>query len=324
MRSEFEFIRNIKKKYGLNRVGDDCAVLPKDSSSDLLVTADLLVEGIDFRFDWTTAQLVGAKAAAVSLSDIAAMGGTPRWAMVTIGATDAVWGSAGVDELFDGYHRMAKKFEVEIVGGDVSKSPTGVVVDSIVGGEVPRGKAVLRSGAKPGDGIFVTGALGGSGAGLRLLEQGVRYEEGGTNSEHRLVSRHLDPFPRVRSGITLRELGVSAMIDLSDGLSSDLGHICDASGVGATVDGDDIPVDKDILSLKLDRHRELDLALNSGEDYELLFTADEKKISAESLARFHRIGTVTEHTGIIGLSIGSERRVLERSGYQHFRDFAVD
>ena len=318
MGSEFEFIRNIKKKYGLNRVGDDCAVLPKDSNSDLLVTADLLVEGIDFRFDWTTPTLLGLKAAAVSLSDIAAMGGQPKWAMLTIGVTASVWESGGVEELFDGYHRMARKFDVEIVGGDVSKSETGVVVDSIIGGEVPKGRAILRSGAKPGDGIFVTGALGGSGAGLRLLEQGVRYDETSATSEGRLVSRHLNPVPRIGSGARLRELGVSAMIDLSDGLSSDLGHICDASGVGATINGDDIPIDEHIVSLDLSSDAELDLALNSGEDYELLFTADEKKISADNLAQFLRIGTVMERAGIIELCIGSERRVLQRSGYRHF------
>lgn len=314
MRSEFEFIRHIKEKYGLNRVGDDCAVLPKDSTTDLVVTADLLVEKIDFRFEWSTPRDIGLKAAAVSLSDIAAMGGCPKWAMVTIGATDETWQSGVVDEAFDGYHEMAKMFEVEVIGGDVSRSESGFVIDSIVGGDVPTGRAVLRSGAKAGDGIFVTGPLGSSGAGLRLLEHGLRYGKVNHPWQNELLEKHLNPQPRVHEGKFLSELGVSSMIDLSDGLSSDLGHICEASGVGAVIESVDIPIQK----MNLASDEELDLALNGGEDFELLFTIDEKNISRDKLAQFHRIGTVTERTAIIELSTGTHRRVLQRSGYKHF------
>src|SRR5688572_21180664 len=167
MRSEFEFIRNIKGKFDLNRVGDDCAVLPKDSRSDLVITADMLVEDIDFRHDWTTPELLGAKALAVSLSDIAAMGATPKWAMLSIGIPEPVWTGRFVDKFYDGWFALARHHEVDLVGGDVSRTPDKIVIDSIVAGEVAKGKAIMRSRARPGDSIFVTGALGGAAAGLR-------------------------------------------------------------------------------------------------------------------------------------------------------------
>ena len=318
MSTEFEFIRNIKEKYGLNRIGDDCAILPKDSTTDLLMTADLMVENIDFRLDWTTPRLLGLKAAAVSLSDIAAMGGTPKWAMLTIGAPDDVWKKGVADGLFDGYFRMTKKFGVEMVGGDISRSESTLVIDSIVGGEVQRGSAVTRAGAKPGDGIFVTGPLGGSAGGLQLLRQGVRWDSPHKIWEARLLSRHLNPVPEVRVGDRLRELGVSAMIDISDGLSSDLGHICDASGVGAVIEADAIPRERRLRALQLTEEQELELALHGGEDFELLFTADEKKIPHEDLARFHRMGSVTEEAGTIELAAESGRHILDRHGYRHF------
>src|SRR5215204_747686 len=175
MPSEFEFIRNIKEKYGLRHIGDDCAVLPKDSKTDLIITADMLVEDIDFRIQWTTAEMVGHKALAVSLSDIAAMGGTPKWAMLSIGIPEPLWKGTFVDKFYQGWFGLAKPYHVELVGGDVSRTPDKVVIDSIVGGEVSRGNAIARSGARPGNSIFVTGSLGGAAAGLKLLESGTRY-----------------------------------------------------------------------------------------------------------------------------------------------------
>ena len=194
MRTEFEFIRNIKEKYGLKRVGDDCAVLPKDSMTDLVVTGDMLVEDIDFRLTWTTAELIGGKALAVSLSDIAAMGATPKWAMLSIAIPKRIWNSSFVDKFYEGWTALAKHHDVELIGGDVSRAPDKIVIDSIVAGEVPIGKAVMRSGASPGDSIFVTGALGGAAAGLILLESGVRYAK--ASKKHKeLIARQLRPTP---------------------------------------------------------------------------------------------------------------------------------
>src|SRR5215203_2218629 len=119
MRSEFQFIRNIKGKYGLGRIGDDCAVVPKDPRTDLVVTADLLVEDVDFRLDWTSPESIGHKALAVSLSDIAAMGATPKWALLSIGIPECIWHGNFVDKFYDGWFRLSRRHKVELIGGDV-------------------------------------------------------------------------------------------------------------------------------------------------------------------------------------------------------------
>src|SRR5262249_33585904 len=150
MISEFKFIQNIKKKYSLDKVGDDCAVLPKDDKTDMVITADMLVEDIDFRLGWVSPGDVGHKSLAVSLSDIAAMGGIPKWAMLSIAVPTDQWESSFLDRFYEGWHGLAKRFSIVLIGGDISRSPDKIVIDSIVGGEVPRGKAILRSGAKPG------------------------------------------------------------------------------------------------------------------------------------------------------------------------------
>src|SRR5436190_1700034 len=162
MKSEFEFINDLKSRFSLDKVGDDCAVLPKDDKTDLLVTADLLIEDIDFRLEWTTPEFLGHKALAVSLSDIAAMSGTPKWALLSIGVAENLWKTDFLDRFYAGWHKLAAKYELELVGGDISRSHDKLVIDSIVGGEVQHGKAILRSGAKPGDGIYISGTLGGA------------------------------------------------------------------------------------------------------------------------------------------------------------------
>ncbi|HMO82195.1 MAG TPA: thiamine-phosphate kinase [Pyrinomonadaceae bacterium] len=315
MRSEFEFIHYIKKKNVLGHVGDDCAVLPKDAKTDLLVTADLLVEDIDFRLEWTTPGFLGHKALAVSLSDIAAMGGEPKWSMLSLGLPERIWSSAFLDEFYEGWHQLASHFNVELVGGDVSRVSDKLVIDSIVGGEVPRGRAVLRSGARPGDAIYVTGSLGGAAAGLRLLDAGSRYTDA-NGRERSLLLRQLKPSPQ--NGIPIRELGATAMIDISDGLSSDLAHLCGSSGVGAAVFADLIPIDRGIRSLELPPDEMLDLALNGGEDLELLFTANEKKISRPLPAPFHRIGEITANVHILELTREGITSRLHPKGYRHF------
>lgn len=316
MRSEFDFIQNIKAKYELSHIGDDCAVLPKDAETDMVVTTDLLVEDIDFRLDWTTPKFLGQKALAVSLSDVAAMGAKPTWAMLSIGVPEKLWATNFPEEFFDGYHRLSTKYGVEIAGGDVSRTPDKLVIDSIVAGEVAKDQAVLRSGAKPGDSIFVTGPLGGAAAGLILLEQGHRYSPSSTSWQSKLLLKQLQPLPR--NGVDLREWGASGMIDLSDGLSSDLSHVCRASGVGARIFANQIPIERKIVGLKLSAEQKLDLVLNGGEDFELLFTADEKKLLPEKLDRFFRIGEVTANVDTIELTDGVNTTILVPKGYRHF------
>ena len=317
MKSEFDFIRYIKKSYGLRAIGDDCAVLPKDADSDLVVTADLLVEDIDFRLEWTTPENLGYKALAVSLSDIAAMGGEPVWAMLSIGVPKKLWESDFVKRFYQGWLALAKDFNVELVGGDISRSPDKFMVDSIVGGEVPKGNAILRSGAKPGDGIFVSGRLGGAAGGLRLLKQAVEREPL-DNWKQRLIDRQLRPTPRIELGKYLRESGLaSSMIDISDGLSSDIYHICEASGVGAKLDASLLPIDEDLKHL-FSPDEMLAFALNGGEDFELLFTVRQENTSSLESRDFCQIGMITENTEIVMLKDGNEIIDLQPSGFRHF------
>ena len=136
-------MKTSEKRFNLAKIGDDCAVLPKDEQTDLVITTDLLVEDIDFRLDWTTPEFLGHKSLAVSLSDVAAMGAKPVWSMLSIGIPTKIWKTNFVDKFYEGYFELAKKFDVEFVGGDVSKTPDKIVIDSIVAGEVEKGKAVF-------------------------------------------------------------------------------------------------------------------------------------------------------------------------------------
>lgn len=319
MRSEFDFIQNIKQKYGLSYVGDDCAVLPKDAETDLVITADMLVEDIDFRLDWTNGKFLGQKALAVSLSDIAAMGAEPKWAMLSLAVPPYLWESPFLDEFYEGWHLEAAKFQVELIGGDISKIDSKLVIDSIVSGEVPTRCAVLRSGAKVGDGIYVTGELGGAAAGLSLLEDGLRYPSKNGPRFDSLLLRQLLPSPHVKTGIVLRNsYGITAMIDLSDGLLSDLAHICEASGIGAMLDAEKIPIHRKLRRIFSDPNEQMEMAINGGEDFELLFTVDEKNTSSEKLASFCRIGEITANVDVVELIVDGERRELEPKGYRHF------
>ncbi len=318
MVSEFEFIENIKSKYSLDKIGDDCAVLPKDADTDLLLTADMLVADIDFRVDWTTPEFVGHKTLAVSLSDIAAMGGEAKWAMLSVGVPENLWNSDFLNRFYAGFMELAAEFNVELIGGDVSKILDKIVIDSIVGGEIAKRKAVLRSGAKAGDAIFVTGTLGGAAGGLKLLESGVKLDQSTLEITRKLLLRHLRPQPQLDIAKLLTTLGIAnAMIDISDGLSSDLAHLCYASGVGAIIDADSLPLDAS-LEKHFDHGQSLEMALHGGEDFELLFTADEKKISAAKIGGITRIGTVTANNGTNALRQDGVSTILESKGYRHF------
>lgn len=320
MRSEFDFIENIKSRYGLNRIGDDCAILPKDGEMDLVITSDLLVEDVDFRLEWTTPEFLGHKALAVSLSDVAAMGATPRFAMLSIGIPQELWKTNFPDRFYSGWHGLARRFEVELIGGDTSRTPDKVVIDSTVIGDVGGGMAIRRSGAKPGDLIFVSGFLGGAAAGLKLLESGVRFDELMPAPTKHLLFRQLQPLAQVNTAKYLRLHGlVTAMIDISDGLSSELGHLVTASGVGCRIEWAKIPVDPAISSIA-DKFviDPIETALHGGEDFELLFSVDKKNFSAVLDLGFHHIGEVTETSEIIELIDGSSITRLTQKGYSHF------
>lgn len=317
--NEFEFIKNVKNRFGLELVGDDCAVLPKDLVSSLLVTSDLLVEDIDFKLDWTTPELLGNKALAVSLSDIAAMGGEPEWALLSVGIPETLWNSKFLDLFYDGWHELAREYGVKLVGGDISRSPSKLFIDSTVGGSVARDKAILRSGASPGDSIYVTGPLGAAAAGLRLLSENVRVSIGESDEHYPILMKQLKPTPQIECGKLIGANGIaSAMIDISDGVSSDLAHICRASGVGAVINANDIPFDSGLIDIAGSINGMLNLALHGGEDFELLFTVPPEKIFMPELEDFFRIGEVTANIGAIELIRDGEAELLPPGGYRHF------
>lgn len=312
--NEFQFLNNLKSKYSLDKIGDDCAVLPKDVETDLLLTTDMLVEDIDFRLEWTKPEFLGHKALAVSLSDIAAMGGIPKWAMLSLGIPEGLWKTDFVDKFYAGWFALAKEFDVELVGGDVSRVPAKLVIDSIVGGEVAKGKAILRSGAKPGDAIYVTGFLGGAAGGLKILEDSTCTEF----STDKLALKQLKPASQLHTAKLLQTLDiVTSMIDVSDGLSSDLFHICHASGVGATIFAENVPID-DALFTKFNREEAFDLAIHGGEDFELLFTVDKNHIPAISSVEAACIGKITSNVGVVELVSNGVVEKLESEGFRHF------
>jgi thiamine-monophosphate kinase len=358
--NEFDFIRSLREQTRSRKhsarlitgIGDDASLIAQISNRHLVVTTDLLAEGIDFHREAIPPRLLGQKALAVSLSDIAAMGARPFWSFVSFGLPAEVWQSDFKDAFFDGYLELADQYGVTLAGGDVSRTKDGVVIDSIVLGDVAAGAAVLRSGARPGDQIYVTGTLGGAAAGLKLIEMGARGGENGitslprpgtrspiitessqteppTGSEIKAIESlllcQLRPSPRVGWGIVLGEERLAtAMIDISDGLSSDLGHLCAESNAGALIQSARIPINQDVI--RLCGRRALDplaLALHGGEDFELLFT-----VSPENAARLPKrvdgvavshIGAVTDQPGSIRISERNRTWDLLPEGFEHFK-----
>jgi thiamine-monophosphate kinase len=320
MRSEFDFIQQLRRKqnsalrtpHSTLGIGDDAAVIKQNSKMDLVVSTDLLVEDIDFRLDWTKPEFLGHKVLAVSLSDIAAMGARPLYSLLSIGVPKKIWRTKFLDRFYEGWFMLAEKYNVQLIGGDVSRTTDKIFIDSIAIGETKRGKAVLRSGANVGDLVFVTGKLGGAAAGLKLLENGIR------NKSNKLILKQLCPDTRVEIGEIIGSKNLAtAMIDISDGLSSDLNHLCNESNIGAIIEADKIP-----LYSFSDKNEELNFALNGGEDFELLFTAKPGKVKKlkNELADFSitQIGATTEKSENISIIINGRKKILKPGGFIHF------
>ncbi len=336
---EFALIERIRRMLprphdALLGIGDDCAVLRPTVGRDLLLTTDLLVDGVDFTRQTITPFRLGRKAMGVNLSDIAAMGGLPRAALVTL-AIPPDEEIEFVDELYRGLREEGARFAVEVIGGDLSASSTLMISVTLVG-EVEAGRAITRSGARPGEQIWVTGRLGAAAAGLIALKAGFRllddqvetpFEASDSLREaiRQAIERHLCPIPRIREGRALAQAGVaSAMIDLSDGLASDLAHLCRESGVSAKIREDQLPVDQAASAIAQHFGQDpLALALQGGEDFELLFTSSWDP--ADIAAMFPDAVTVTAigKVGEAGQECQIERQdgraVALTGGYDHFR-----
>ena len=300
-------------------IGDDCAVLRllpgrgRGGEKDTLVTTDFSLEGIHFRRDWHSAESVGHRCLARGLSDIAAMGGEPVAAFLSL-ALPRDLAQSWVSRFARSLISLAERNGVILAGGDTAESPNGVLADIVVVGTVPKGMAVLRSGARPGDRIYVSGELGGSGAAVWQMRKKPKRK-----LTPRDYPRHFFPEPRIELGRILREKGLAtAMIDVSDGLSTDLAHICEESGVGAELQGEVIPR----ASVgKPAREVDLEFALHGGEDYELLFTASSGKRIPSRIAGvpITPIGHITRGRKILLRNRGGVGYELQPLGWEHFR-----
>jgi thiamine-monophosphate kinase len=294
-------------------IGDDCAVLRITPGCELLVTTDFSLEGIHFRRDWHPAESVGHRCLARGLSDIAAMGGDPVAAFLSLALPRDV-PQAWVRSFIRGWMTLAKKYDVPLAGGDTAQSPNKILADIIVIGSAPKGKAVLRSGARAGDRIFVSGELGGSAATIAKMQANPKQK-----LNPRDYPRHFYPEPRIKLGRILREKNlVSAMIDLSDGLSTDLAHICEENGVGAKIASALIPRARVGKPAREVAH---DLALHGGEDYELLFTVPQGKRVPARIAgmTLTEIGAITRTQKILLQDENGVTRRLPAKGWEHFR-----
>jgi thiamine-monophosphate kinase len=319
-KSEADFIAWIRRRTprrvaGLTLgIGDDAALITVPPGQEIILTTDMSIEDVHFTSALHPPAAVGHRALARSLSDIAAMGGTPRYALISLAVsqrTKRVW----LEGFFDGLFALARRFAVVVIGGDTAVVSGPVASDVVMAGVVPRGRALRRSGAKPGDRIFVSGRLGMSALGLRLLISKSRIRN---SVEKAALRAHLFPQPQCAMGQFLSAHRLAtAMMDLSDGLSIDLRRLCDASGVGANLFANRIPAPpiphaKDALGL----------ALHGGEDYQLLFTVSPAK-AAKIPRHFGRIplrciGEVRASRGIEMVSQDGRTLPLEPHGYDHF------
>ncbi|MGA3335158.1 MAG: thiamine-phosphate kinase [Terracidiphilus sp.] len=313
-------------------IGDDCALLRLRSGEDLAVTTDLSLAGRHFRLDWHPPEAIGHRALARGLSDLAAMGARPVAAFLSLAlppalvqnpkARSAPW----IDRFLDGFLALAEACHTPLAGGDLAESPIPVA-DVVLTGAVRRGKALLRSGARPGHLLYVTGSLGGAAAGLARLAQLAAAAEH-THSRPRnpdllripsrlkaLLAPHLYPSPRVAQGLWLsRRSLATAAIDLSDGLSTDLAHLCEESGVAAQVDAAALPIHPAATPAQ---------ALHGGEEYELLFTAPPtarvpSRIRGVAVTRIGRIAARRPSTPPVTLLTPRGPQPLSPQGWQHF------
>jgi thiamine-monophosphate kinase len=306
--------RNAGVKIG---IGDDAAVIEPTAGLVTLITTDMLLEGVHFDLAFSDPVTLGRKSLAVNLSDIAAMGGIPRHFLLSLAVPRHI-SVEFLDGFVSGMMEMGKRFDVSLIGGDTSSSEKVLIISITVIGEQSLDLVVSRSGARPGDLICVTGTLGDSALGLSLLQRGLR--------DGALISRHLDPTPRVREGMMLAEARLpSAMIDISDGLLADLGHILDLSGGGARLFLDKLPLSSDYIGRhSVIREDIYSLPLSGGEDYELLFTTPPGKIATAQAILLGSgtgcsvIGEITATAGLSLLTASGLEYTPEERGYNHF------
>ncbi len=321
---EFGFIERIREAVAKSKgtgvrlgIGDDCAVLELPPGQVLLTSTDLLIEEIHFRPEWSDWRALGSKCVSVNVSDVAAMGGSPRHLYLGL-AIPATMAMEDLDAFLEGFLEAAADYGAVLVGGDTCRSPGPLMISVTVEGAAPTEQVVSRNGARPGDAIYVSGTLGDSALALKRLQSGQPMTD-------ELADRHHRPQARVALGRALAGARLpSAMIDVSDGVSADLGHILEASVVGARLEQGQFPLSSGFSKALVQDPGLFELALCGGEDYELLFTvpADKEHLLSTLVADVPvtRIGTVTEaDQGLLLVDEAGQMRTLKAKGFNHFR-----
>jgi thiamine-monophosphate kinase len=324
---EFGLIDRIRKRFPppastVLGIGDDAAAILPPRKQYLLLTTDTLIEGVHFDPAFSTFQEVGYKSVMVNVSDIAAMGGAPRYILISLGLTDRQTVEE-IDRLYNGIESASRETGLDLVGGNIAFSTGPFFISPTVVGEVPKKEMLTRADAREGDLLYVTGTLGDAAAGLALLKKGIE-----TKPFARLVRRYRAPQARWREGRLLAEARIpSAMIDLSDGFSSDLGHLMEQSGLGAEIEADLIPLSPSLRRAALQTGADpIEYALNGGEDYELLFSVSKSKIKRlekmieEGSIAARRIGRMTpRRSGLRLIDPSGRRRTILPGGWDHLR-----
>jgi thiamine-monophosphate kinase len=344
-RGELAIIRHIRSRAARSGskalrlgIGDDCALLRPGRGQELAVTTDLTVAGTHFRLDWHTPESAGHRALARGLSDLAAMGAVPVAAFLSLGLPRELahpkgsWETSWAARFLDGLLALARAFKTPLAGGDLSETPVPLA-DIVLIGSVPSGRAMLRSTARAGDLLYVTGTLGGGAAALPPLDELARQNKAKASKARQmgldpnripknlepLLARHFWPQPRIAQGLRLRSQGLaSAAIDLSDGLSTDLTHLCEESRVAAEIDPALLPVHPGA---------NLNYALHGGDDYELLFTAlpdarIPKKIAGVAITRIGRILPAHRNRPAVTILTPQGPQPLKPQGWEHFSESA--
>jgi thiamine-monophosphate kinase len=304
-------------------IGDDCAVLHPQAGMEWVITTDTQVEDVHFRRAWLTPYQIGWRAMAVNLSDVAAMGAQPFGALAALalpGATEAAF----FEQLLDGLCALGLQCQCPLIGGNLAQDPAHLSLTLTVLGRVPRGQSVLRGGARAGDEIWVSGQLGGAAAGLRLFERTIPLADPDCTA---LLRRYAQPQPRVREAIFLRASGcLTSMVDLSDGLAGDLGHLCDESGVGAQIMAAALPLQAGVREVAVALGEEpLELALRGGEDFELCCTARPGTLSplldafrAQFGIGLTHVGTMTAAPALQLVHSDGSQALLSPQAFDHF------
>jgi thiamine-monophosphate kinase len=314
---------DIRSEGIIKGIGDDCAVIDMGGPDYLLITTDLLVEKVHFLFQWGSPEIIGAKSLAINISDIAACGGKPLDAFISLAVPDRIeveW----LERFYRGMSEIAREYSVNLLGGDTTGSKSDLLINIALTGSVPRKEVLFRHTAQPGDLIILTGPPGDSAAGLEIL---LESSDAHVDLEQDLVRAHLEPRPHVKEGRLLAESGAcTAAIDVSDGVSSDLGHLCRESGAAALIYEDKLPMTQNLLTIATRMSKDpLDFTLHGGEAYVLLAAIEPSRLDyvedlfKQSRCEFYPIGKLVPGEGIQLVRSDDSVEMLVPGGWDHFK-----